>query len=221
MAITTTTLTSACSATDVSIHVASATGITAPNFQTGSGITILVIEQERMVCIAAPNGTFIPVIRGQGGSVQTAHANSALVFIGTPTDFASFVQIFGSLMTSQQTQEGVTQNAVKLFGSADAVLSSVSSYNVVMTASADAITLPTPVAGDEGNIIDIWSATAQAHTVTAASAAFAVASASGLRTICTFPAQIGAGIKLRVCNLLYHVIATGGTGTNSGPVVWT
>jgi hypothetical protein len=221
MAITTTTLTSACSATDVSIHVASASGITAPNFQTGSGITILVIEQERMVCIAAPNGTFIPVIRGQGGSVQTAHANSALVFIGTPTDFASFVQIFGSLMTSQQTQEGVTQNAVKLFGSADAVLSSVSSYNVVMTASADAITLPTPVAGDEGNIIDIWSATAQAHTVTAASAAFAVASASGLRTICTFPAQIGAGIKLRVCNLLYHVIATGGTGTNSGPVVWT
>jgi hypothetical protein len=221
MSITTTTLTSACSATDVSIHVASASGITAPNFQTGSGITILVIEQERMVCIAAPNGTFIPVIRGQGGSVQTAHANSALVFIGTPTDFASFVQIFGSLMTSQQTQEGVTQNAVKLFGSADAVLSSVSSYNVVMTASADAITLPTPVAGDEGNIIDIWSATAQAHTVTAASAAFAVASASGLRTICTFPAQIGAGIKLRVCNLLYHVIATGGTGTNSGPVVWT
>ncbi len=221
MSITTTTLTSACAATDTSIHVASATGITAPNFQTGSGITILVIEQERMVCIAAPNGTFIPVIRGQGGTQQVAHANSALVFIGQPTDFTTFVDILGSLMTSQQTQEGVTQNAVKLFGSADAVLSSISSYNVVMTAGVDAITLPTPVAGDEGNLIDIWSATAQQHTVTAASAAFAVASASGLRTICTFPAQIGAGIKLRVCNLLYHVIGTGGTGTNSGPVVWT
>ena len=221
MSITTTTLTSACSATDTSIHVASATGITAPNFQTGSGITILIIEQEKMVCIAAPNGTFIPVLRGQGGTQQVAHANSALVFIGLPTDFTAFIQIFGNLMTSQQTQEGVTQNAVKLFGSADAVLSSVPSFNVVMTASADAITLPTPVAGDEGNIIEIWSATAQAHTVTAASACFAVASASGLRTICTFPAQIGAGIKLRVTNLLYTVVATGGTGTNSGPVVWT
>lgn len=221
MAITTTTLTSALSATDTLVHVASATGITAPNFQTAAGITILVIEQEKMLVIAAPNGTFVPVLRGIGSTAQVAHNNGALVFIGLPTDFANFVQIFGSLMTSQQTQEGVTQNAVKLTGSADAVLSSVSSYNVVMTAGVDAITLPTPIAGDEGNIIDIWSATAQAHTVTAASACFAVASASGLRTIATFPAQIGAGIKLRVCNLLYHVIGTGGTGTNSGPVVWT
>ena len=221
MSITQTTLTSACAATDTSIHVNSVSNITAPNFQTGSGITFLQIEQEKMVVIAAPNGTFVPVLRGQGGTVQVAHANGALVTIGVPTDFQPFIEILGSLMTSQHTQEGVTQNAVKLTGSADAVLSSVSSYNVVMTAGVDAITLPTPVAGDEGNIIDIWSATAQQHTVTAASACFAVASASGLRTICTFPAQIGAGIKLRVCNLLYHVIGTGGTGTNSGPVVWT
>ena len=220
MSKTTTTLAAALDASQTILSVASATGITAPNFQTASGITVLQIEQERFVVMAV-NGTQINVIRGQGGTVAAAHANGALVTIGIPTDFAPFVEILGSLMTSQQTQEGVTQNAVKLTGSADAVLSSVSSYNVVMTAGVDAITLPTPVAGDEGNIIDIWSATAQAHTVTAATACFAVASASGLRTICTFPAQIGAGIKLRVCNLLYHVISTGGTGTNSGPVVWT
>lgn len=220
MSITTTTLTSACSATDTSIHVASATNITAPNFQTGSGITIIVIEQERMVCIAAPNGTFIPVLRGQGGTQQVAHANGALVFVGLPTDFSAFIQVLGSLMTSQQTQEGVTQNAVQLTGSADALVSSVSSYNVIQSTGVDAITLPTPVASDEGNIIDIWSATAHAHTVTAASACFAVG-VTGNKTVCTFPAFPGAGIKLRVCNLLYHVIGTGGTGTNSGPVVWT
>lgn len=220
MSITTTTLTSACAATDTSLHVASATGITAPNFQTGSGITILMIEQEKFIVSAAPNGTFVPVVRGQGGTVQAAHANGALVFIGSPTDFADFIQILGSLKSSQITQEAVTQNAVQLTGSADAVLSSVSSYNVVMTSGVDAITLPTPVAGDEGNIIDIWSATANAHTVTAASACFAVG-VTGNKTVCTFAAFPGAGIKLRVCNLLYHVISTGGTGTNSGPVVWT
>lgn len=222
MSVTTTTLTSAMSATDTSAHVASATGITAPNFQTGSGITVLVIEQERLLVISAPNGTFIPVVRGQGGTVQSAHANGALVFIGLPTDFSAFVQVLGSLVTSQQTQEGITQNAVQLTGSADAVLSSVSSYNIIKTASngVDAITLPTPVAGDEGNIIDIWSATSAAHTVTAASACFAVA-VTGNKTICTFPAFPGAGIKLRVCNLLYHVISTGGQGTNAAPVVWT
>lgn len=221
MAITTTTLASAVLATDTSIHVASATGITAPNFQTASGITVLQIKQERMLVIAAPNGTFIPVIRGQGGTAQVAHTNGSLVFIGSPTDFTNFNEIYSALMTTLQTNYGTTQNAAKLTGSADAVLSSGPGFYVVMTAGVDAITLPTPVAGDEGNIIEIWSATAQAHTVTAASACFAVASASGLRTICTFPAQIGAGIKLRVTNLLYTVLGTGGTGTNSGPVVFT
>lgn len=220
MSITTTTLTSSCKADDTSIHVASVTGITAPNFQTGAGITELVIEQERMIVITAPNGTFVPVVRGQGGTVQTAHANGALVFIGLPTDFNAFIEIFGSLMTSQQTLEGTTQNAVQLTGSADAVLSSVSSYNVIQSGGVDAITLPTPVAGDEGNIIDIWSATAHAHTVTAATACFAVG-VTGNKTVATFPAFPGAGIKLRVCNLLYHVIGSGGTGTNSGPVIWT
>ena len=220
MSVTTTTLTSTCSATDTSVHVASATGITAPNFQTAAGITWLVIEQERMLVISAPNGTFVPVLRGQGGTVQSAHANGALVFIGAPTDFSNFIDILGSLMTSQQTLEGTTQNAIQLTGSADAVLSSISTYNVIQSTGVDAITLPTPVAGDEGNIIDIWSATAHAHTVTAASACFAVG-VTGNKTVCTFPAFPGAGIKLRVCNLLYHVISSGGTGTNSGPVVFT
>lgn len=220
MAITTTTLSSALTATGTFVHVTSATGITAPNFQTGTGITILVIEQERMVVIAAPNGTFIPVLRGQGGTQQVAHANGALVFIGLPTDFAAFIQVLGNLMTSQQTLEGTTQNAIQLTGSADAVLSSISTYNIIQSTGVDAITLPTPVAGDEGNIIDIWSATAHAHTVTAASACFAVA-VTGNKTVCTFPAFPGAGIKLRVTNLLYTVLSTGGQGTNGAPVVWT
>lgn len=220
MSITTTNLTSALLATDTFVHVASVTGITAPNFQTASGITVLQIEQERMLVIAAPNGTFVPVLRGQGGTVQAAHANGALVFIGLPTDFASFVEILGSLMTSLHTVESQVQNAIQLTGSADALLSSVPGYYVIQSTGVDAITLPTPVAGDEGNIIDIWSATAHAHTVTAASACFAVAVA-GNKTVCTFPAFPGAGIKLRVCNLLYHVISTGGQGTNAAPVVWT
>ena len=222
MSITTTTLTSALAATDTFVHVASATGITAPNFQTASGITVLVIEQERMLVIGAPNGTFVPVLRGQGGTQQVAHANGALVFIGLPTDFTAFIEIFGNLMTSSQTVESQVQNAIQLTGSADALLSSVPGYYVIKTASngVDAITLNTPVAADEGNVIDIWSATSAAHTVTAATACFAVG-VTGNKTVCTFPAFPGAGIKLRVCNLLYHVISSGGTGTNSGPVVWT
>lgn len=219
MSITATTLASACSATDTIINVASATGITAPNFQTGSGITFLQVEQEKMVVIAV-NGTFISVLRGQGGTVQVAHTNGARVAIGLPTDFSAFTQILQNLMTNTQQVEARTQNAVLLTGSADAVLSSVPGYYVIKTAGVDAITVPTPVAADEGNIIEIWSDTNNAHTVTAPTTNFEIGAAAK-KTICTFPAFAGAGIALRVCNLNYHLMYSSGTGTNSGPVVWT
>jgi|SRR5579864_154937 len=219
MSITATTLASACSSTDTIINLTSATGVTAPNFQTGSGITVLMIDQERMFVIAV-NGTFISVLRGQGGTVQVAHTNGSLVQIGLPTDFAAFVDILGSLMTSLQRISGRTQNAVFLTGSADAVLSSVPGYYVIKTAGVDAITVPTPALADEGNVVEIWSDTAYAHTITAPTTDFAVAG-SALKTVCTFPAQRGAGIALRVCNQVYHLMYSSGTGTNSGPVVWT
>jgi hypothetical protein len=160
------------------------------------------------------------VLRAQGGTVAAAHANGALVFIGLPTDFGQFVQILGNLMISSQTRESTVQNAIQLTGAADALLSSVPGYYVIASTVVDAITLNTPAAADEGNIIDIWSASAHAHTVTAATACFAVG-VTGNKTVATFPAFPGAGIEVRVCNLLYHVISTGGTGTNSGPIVWT
>jgi len=220
MSITATTLASACSATDTIINLTSATGVTAPNFQTAGGITVLQIDQERMLVIAAPNGTFVPVLRAQGGTVQVAHVNGARVTIGLPTDFSPIVDILGSLMMNTQQVGSRTQNAVFLSGSADAVLSSVPGYYVIKTAGVDAVTVPTPVAADEGNIIEIWSDTANAHTVTAPTTNFAVGAAAN-KTVCTFPARPGAGIALRVCNLNYHLMYSSGTGTNSGPVVWT
>lgn len=219
MSITATTLASACSATDTIVNLTSATGVTAPNFQTGSGITILQVEQERMLVMSV-NGTFISVVRSISSTQQVAHANGARVTIGLPTDFTTFQEILQNLMTNTQTMENRTQNAILLSGSADALLSSTPGYYVIKTAGVDAITVPTPVAGDEGNIIEIWSDTANAHTVTAPTTNFAIGAAAN-KTICTFPARPGAGIALRVCNLNYHLMYSSGTGTNSGPVVWT
>ena len=55
MAITATTLSAAVALTDTVVNVASATGITAPNYQVGdpiqgisSGITFLLIDQEML-----------------------------------------------------------------------------------------------------------------------------------------------------------------------------
>ena len=49
MAITATTLSAAAGKSDLTISVASATGITAPNFTTGAGITVLQIDQEYLL----------------------------------------------------------------------------------------------------------------------------------------------------------------------------
>lgn len=219
MAITLTTLAAALSATDTLLTVASATGITAPNFQTASGITVLIIEQEQVLVLAV-SGVVIGVLRGQNGTQQVAHANGANVRIGLPSDFTNFQQVLGNVENSLQQIAATRQNGVNLTGTADAIDPSVPAFYVVRGTAINAMTLAQPAVGDEGVIIDIWSASAYAHTVTAASNYFAVG-ASANKTVCTFPAFVGAGIKLRVCNQLYHLLGSGGTGTNSGPVVWT
>lgn len=218
MPITTTTLAGAVGVSDTLITVASATGITAPNFQTGTGITILMIDQEQMLVMGV-NGVQISVLRGQGGSVAVSHTNGSYISIGLPTDFIIYTQILQNLESNLATGGARKQKAINLTGSADALTAS-SAYYVIKTAGVDAITIPTPIAGNEGNIIEIWSDTANAHTVTCPTTNFEIGAAAN-KTICTFPARPGAGIALRVCNLNYHLMYTSGTGTNSGPVVWT
>lgn len=219
MAITVTTLSAAIGAVDTSIAVASATGITAPNFQTASGITWLKIDQE-LLLVMAVSGTTVSVLRGQGGTVSVAHLTNGQVQIGLATDFYKYTEVLADFETNLVVTGARQQNAVFLKGSADALLSKTPGYYVIKTAGVDAITLDTPIAASEGNVIEIWSDTANAHTVTCPTTNFAVGAAAN-KTVCTFPARPGAGIALRVCNLNYHLMYTSGTGTNSGPVVWT
>lgn len=82
MAFTTTTLASACGASDTQIIVTSATGFAARN-------SLVIDGEEMLVTNAYVSGTIIPVIRGQVGSIVTAHAASANVTTGLSTDFAA------------------------------------------------------------------------------------------------------------------------------------
>lgn len=220
MAITATTLASAVASNDTIINVTSATGITGPNFTAGTGITLLLIDQEYFVCIATPTGTFVPVLRGQYGTSATAHVTGSLVQIGLPGDFV-MNQTFSGVETDILNIVGSFRfPATFLAGAADALTGASAGFFVVKTAAADAITLATPLAAHEGNIISIWSDTAFAHTVTCPTTNFLIGAAAN-KTVCTFPARPGAGIMVRVCNLNYHLLMSSGTGTNSGPVVWT
>lgn len=88
MALNATTLTAAIGATDTSFAVGSVTGITAPNFTSGVGITYLFVEQEYMLVLGV-SGLVVSVQRGINGSPASAHGASAPVLAGVPTDFSS------------------------------------------------------------------------------------------------------------------------------------
>jgi hypothetical protein len=100
MALNATTLAAALGLTDTIVTLTSGTGVSAPNYQIGdptkgiaSGVTYLLVEQELMK-VSGPalgGGTTIwPVVRGELGSIQAAHAVSAPIVAGLPTDFSKF-----------------------------------------------------------------------------------------------------------------------------------
>lgn len=91
MSFNATTLSAAVGASDSVVSVASATGITAPNFTTGVGVTYLFCEQELMLVTGAtPVSTQFTVQRGYNGTCAVAHGSGAIVLAGLPTDFAGF-----------------------------------------------------------------------------------------------------------------------------------
>lgn len=213
MAITTTTLSAAVAAIDLTINVASATGITAPNNQTGTGITWLKIDQEIMAVITV-NGTFIGVLRGQNGTPAQAHLSGTLVNIGLPADYPATNTLFISGAAVTQTLGGLILNPIRLAGSADAIASTPGVY-VVATAGVDAMTIVAPTAAQEGTVIMIHSLTANAHTLTCSTAAMFDGVAVA-KTIATFATGfIGQGLSMKANNLGWHIFAKAGTITLS------
>lgn len=204
MAITNTTLSAAVATTDLVINVASATGITAPNFQTASGITWLRIDQEFML-VTAVNGTFISVLRGQMGTPVQAHLINTAVVIGLPADFTQPSALFNNPTFPTYKVGGLGFQPIFLGGSADAIPSTVPGDYVVKTAGVDAMTLAAPTLANDGIVISVFSDTTNAHTITATSL---LANGTALKTTATFAAFRGAGLILKASNLVWHVLSS-------------
>jgi|SRR6266850_11738 len=97
MAINATTLSAAVAVTDTSVLLASLTGITTPNYQIGDptrgisgGVTYLFVEQELMKVTGLIGTVGATVVRGELGTVASAHGASAPVISGLPADFPKF-----------------------------------------------------------------------------------------------------------------------------------
>jgi len=213
MAITATTLSAAVTANDLTVKLTAVTGVTAPNFQTGTGITYLQIDQELFLVTGVNTTTLVVnVVRGVQSTNAVAHTNGSLVQIGLPTDFPSTNETIGSQTATTLVFANANQPGINLTGSADAINPAVPGFYVIKTAGVDAMTLVAPPASAEGNIIEIVSDTANAHTLTATSL---LAGGTALKTTGTFPAFRGAYLKLRACNGVWEVLSAGNANTSS------
>lgn len=94
-----------------------------------------------------------------------------------------------------------------LNGAADVIPPFVAGNYIVNRAGVNAMTLAAPRAGtDDGLTINVWSDSANAHTITGPTTIFAAGAA--LATVITFKAFRGSGVSLRAFNGVWQVIGS-------------
>ena len=158
MALTTTTLASACAATDTSIVVTSATNF-APR-------AIILIDQEQMqVAGSYTSGTTVPVRRGQGGTVTAAHASGANCVMGPlSSDFAAVApQVNANFPVAGRAR---TLTSYSASGAITLPLPGNDAVAVLNGTSVLAMTVAAPTKDMDGCILWIAGNGAAAHTIT-------------------------------------------------------
>jgi hypothetical protein len=165
MALNSTTLSGAITSSQTSFGVASATGISVPNNQTGSGFTFLLVEQEFMF-VTGVTGTVVSVLRGQGGTQAVAHGITAAVVAGLPSDFPGFVPAQGSFVQLPNFYRGVSAPVA----SATTITATGELFHITGTTAIATIN-PPPGGGFSGQITvipdGIWTWTAAGNINTA------------------------------------------------------
>lgn len=204
MALATTTLSAAVGVNDVSIVVASATSMAAGR--------VLLIDQEVMrVGSGYVSGTTVPVLRGQDGSVTSAHKSGANVTHGLSSDFANPSAQTVVTYPLERPVQVISLSATATLGLPNAG----SDLRVVLNGtSVIALTIPVPTKDLDGSKLTIVSNGAAAHTLTFTGG---LSGAGGSYDVITVNATAPAAFEFIAANGLWMVIcgpAMGGTVTN-------
>lgn len=195
MALTSTTLASACPNTATTITVASATGFAVGNF--------VLVENELMQQTAAAAGVVVPVRRGLDGTVQATHAASAFACTGLSTDFPAPAP--GQCITyGPYAPDG--QMAGYFTYSAAGAIATTPGIHVINGTGALAMTLAGPTGAQEGAILIVESKNLHANTCTATPTYLGAASAGGIATF----AATGGNLTLKACGGKWTVLASSG-----------
>lgn len=196
MAITSTTLASACGANDQFIKVTSATG-------TAIG-QIWRVESEYMIqtaLAATGTSTTIPVARrGYNASTVQAHAILAPVANFLPSDMPG-------AQPNQWVNPAVFESQISSIGANGAIAIPTANQTLfVDKATAAALTLAAPSAASDGVRLTIFSTTAAAHTVTYDAGFYADTTSSD---VATFAAKAGASMTIMAYKGAWGVISLG------------
>lgn len=145
--------------------------------------------------------------------MTTTFADHAIVQNFSGNDFLQYTSSTGSVLFHVDKNgavftPGTQETVVLLSGTADA-LSAHGRVNYVVTkAGTDAMTLAAPTAGtDDGAILTVTSATANAHTITA-TGLINNGTTGGPHNTATFAAFSGASITLMAYNALWYVLGS-------------
>lgn len=158
MTLNTTTLTTAVSGvTDTKIFVSSATGFAVNNL-------VRIDDEFMLVAKNYVSGTTIPVIRGQSGSIASAHPKTSNVINGLSSDFAN--PTVGTFATSQPFGPSVPIQSIS--ATSTLVLPPAGAIQRVILNGTSVITLtvPQPTNDMDGTLLLIASNGAAAHVVT-------------------------------------------------------
>lgn len=208
MALATTTLSAAITASAGELTVASATSVAAGR--------LLVIDQEVLeVTQEYSSGTTVNVLRGRGGTAAVAHVASANVIHGDASDFS--VPGAGSVVgypPAGQTRKLTSYSAA---GAITLPAAGTSEVAVINGTDALAMTLAVPTDDMDGCELFIIGNGKAAHTVTAASG-FGLAGTS--YDVATFNANGNCGIHVIAANGAWILLSSmTGTLTNFVPAI--
>ncbi len=203
MALTTTTLSSACALSDKTIVVASATGFAAGSY-------ILVDQEVMQVSKDYTSGTTIPVVRGQEGTAQVAHVVTANCTVGLGSDFdspapASYGLTYGTLRPV--VIQSITATSSLTLPPAGCDLRVILNGTSVIT-----LTIPVPTKDMDGTMLTVLSNGVAAHVLTVTGGFGGVG--SGYTSLTSAAAARGANIVAFAVNGAWNIIsAPAWTGT--------
>lgn len=201
MALVRTTLSSAITADDTSLVVASATGFSA-------GYVVRIDGEDMQIGSGYSSGTTIPVRRGINGTAATAHVASAGVVCGQGSDWADPTAQTPVLFPIAGRARTVTSYSAA--GAISLPTAGSDEVAIINGTGALAMTLADPGVDNDGDLLVILSNGKAAHTVTYAAG---LGDAGSGYTVATFPSGGQACLALIAANASWVPLQSPFAGT--------